>query len=274
MDPMEGYQPSTYGDRFVDVYDDWYGAITDTTACVETVTELARQSRSSRRSDLDGTTPSPRVLELGVGTGRLAIPMTGNGLDVTGVDASAAMLSALAAKPGGERVRTVVADMVDPPVAAGFDLVLIAYNTLFNLTAPGDQARCLARVAGLLAPTGRLVVEAFVPDPATGQGDAVSTRQVSVDRVVLSVSRTDPAGQQVHGQYVDITEAGVKLRPWQIRWATPDQIDEQAAEAGLARVARWSDWERGTFTSDSSSHVSVYEPVRPRGDTPTEQAGT
>lgn len=255
--PMSGYEPATYGDRFADVYDDWYGDVTDTDACVATVSELARSVAGDTR---------PRVLELGVGTGRLAVPLAASGLDVTGVDASAAMLAALAAKPGGGAVRAVLGDMTDPPVDHpdvrpaddGFHVVLVAYNTLFNLVGDGQQERCLSRAGALLAPGGAMVIEAFVPAPDAASGDSVTTRQVTADRVVLSVSRTDADGRLAMGQYVDISEQGIRLRPWQVRWATPQELDATALAAGLELVERWSDWDRTPFTDEAPAHVSVY----------------
>lgn len=241
---MDGYDAATYGDRFVDVYDDWYGAITDTEACVEALATVA------------GRGP---VLELGVGTGRLAIPLAARGLEVTGVDASAAMLARLAAKPGGDRVATILGDMAAPPVGdRRFGLVFVAYNTLFNLVGDGEQGRCLAAAARCLTDDGRVVVEAFVPDPAAPAGDAVSPREVTADKVVLSVSRSDPASQEVLGQYVDITEAGIRLRPWHIRWSTPAQLDALADAAGLRLDQRWASWSGEPFHAAAPAHVSVY----------------
>ena len=153
---MEGYRPSTYGDRFADVYDDWYHDVSDVAATVARVAALA------------GEPPGP-VLELGAGSGRLAIPRAARGLEVWALDASTAMLDRLAGKPGGDRVRVVLGDMAVLDVGAGppggFAVVLCAFNTLFNLTDGEAQRRCLARVAEVLAPRGRLVVEAFVPPP-------------------------------------------------------------------------------------------------------------
>ena len=269
--PLAGFEPATYGDRFADVYDDWYPEVTDTAACAATVADLARTAAS--RADVGGVGGGedggaggdrPRVLELGVGTGRLAIPLTEAGVEVTGVDASPAMLAALAAKPGGAAVRPVLADMAalptdHPELADGtFHAVLIAYNTLFNLVDDGTQQRCLERAAALVRPAGSVVVEAFVPDPGATSGDSVTARQVTADRVVLSVSRTDAASHLVVGQYVDITGAGVTLRPWQVRWTTPDGLDALAATAGLALRHRWADWHRAPFTADAAAHVSVY----------------
>ena len=217
---MEGYDEATYGDRIADVYDDWYGEITDTAACVDGLRRLA------------GDGP---VLELGVGTGRLAIPLVRAGLRVTGIDSSAAMLERLAAKPGGALVETVAGDMADPPVGnRRFSLVFAAYNTLFNLTGPGAQQACFEKVAALLTTDGRFVVEAFVPDAErVGPTDVVVPRQVAADRVVLSVTQSRPGDQTLLGQYIDITEDGIRLRPWHIRYAGPDELDAMANAAGL-----------------------------------------
>ncbi len=248
--PLSGFDATTYGDRFADVYDDWYAEVTDTDGCVTTVTDLARAVAGDRQ---------PRVLELGVGTGRLAIPLAAAGLAVTGVDASPAMLRSLAAKPGGSQVTGVLGDMVDPPLSEEpFDLVLVAYNTLFNLVDDGAQQQCLTAAARHLGPDGVVVVEAFVPDPDATSTDSVTVREVTADRVVLSVSRTDAGSRLAVGQYVDIGEDGIKLRPWQIRWSSPDELDELAGAAGLERRHRWAGWAGEPFEPTSSTHVTVY----------------
>ena len=249
---MEGYDNATYGERFAAVYDAWYDGITDASACAALVAELA---------DLAGDAGGGPVLELGVGTGRLALPISALGVHVVGVDSSAAMLAELAAKPGAGAVETVLGDMAAPPLGdRTFAVVFVAYNTLFNLVEPGDQQRCLADAAGRLMPGGSLLVEAFVPGEGRAE-EAVSPRTITADRVVLSVSRTDPDRQEALGQYVDITEAGIKLRPWHIRWATADQLDEMAAAAGLVLADRWADWSRAPFTDESPAHVSRYVPA-------------
>ncbi|MCB0977203.1 MAG: class I SAM-dependent methyltransferase [Acidimicrobiales bacterium] len=242
---MDGYDETTYGERFVDVYDDWYGDITDTDACVTAVAELA------------GGGP---ILELGVGTGRLAIPLAQRGSRVTGIDSSPAMLDALAAKPGGREVRTILGDMTEPATGdERFAVVLIAYNTLFNLTGEGAQARCFASAAARMAVSGCFVVEAFVPTVGQEPVEAVVPKQVTTDKVVLSVSRADPARQEITGQYVEFTEAGgVRLRPWHLRWSTVEQLDAMASAVGLRLTRRWSDWSGSAFTDESGSHISVY----------------
>jgi ubiquinone/menaquinone biosynthesis C-methylase UbiE len=246
---MEGYDLDTYGERFAAVYDDWYDGITDADACAALVAELA---------DLAHDAGGGPVLELGVGTGRLALPISALGVQVVGVDSSKAMLDELAAKAGDSAIESVLGDMAAPPLGdRRFAVVFVAYNTLFNLVDPADQQRCLADAAGRLLPGGSVLVEAFVPAPGRAQ-EAVTPRTIAADRVVLAVSRTDPERQEALGQYVDITEAGIKLRPWHIRWSTPVQLDEMAAGAGLVLADRWADWSRTPFDVDSPSHVSRY----------------
>lgn len=248
---MEGFDASTYGDRFADVYDEWYGDVSDVAATVAAVEALAGQGP---------------VLELGVGTGRLAVPLAERGLEVHGVDASPAMLERLAAKAAaaGVTVHASRGDFADlaVDVPGGFAVVLVAFNTLFNLPDAEAQGRCLAGVAERLRPDGCLVVEAFVPEPdAASRGGAVTPTVVEADRVVLQVTLSDPEAQTVSGSVVSITEAGVRLRPWRIRWATPEELDAMAAAAGLERADRWADWNRQPFDEESPRHVTVYRPT-------------
>jgi hypothetical protein len=141
--------------------------------------------------------------------------------------------------------------------AGPFDAVLVAYNTLFNLLTQERQQACFAAVEQRLTPRGAFVVEAFVPSPQAGS--QVTVRSLAVDRVVLSVSVHDHGSQVAEGQYVELTEgAGVRLRPWSIRYAAPEELDAMASEAGLVLGARWGDFDRRPFTEDSDRHVSVY----------------
>jgi SAM-dependent methyltransferase len=251
---VEGFDASTYGERFADVYDEWYGDVSDVAATVAAVEALA------------GGGP---VLELGVGTGRLAVPLAERGLEVHGIDASPAMLERLATKAAaaGVTVHAHHGDFADVDVAVpgGFAVVLVAFNTLFNLADADDQRRCFADVARRLAPDGRFAVEAFVPGipgpDLAAEGGHVTPRTVGVDRVVLQVTMHDARAQTVVGSLVDITEAGIRLRPWRIRWATPEQLDAMAAGAGLERAERWAGWDGAPFGDDSPRHVTVYRPT-------------
>lgn len=251
---MEGYSPSTYGDRFADVYDDWYGDVSDVSATVARVTQIAKAVG-------DGA-----VLELGCGTGRLAIPIAEAGFETWAIDASPAMIQRLRTKPGGEGVSTVVGDMSELPLddAPPFAIVLCAFNTLFNLTTTDAQRRCLTRVRECLAPDGRLVIEAFVP-PSDDENDdghspvgSVEPWRIGLDEVVLTVSRLDPTARNVTGQHVHLSERGVRLRPWMLHYATPDELDRLAQDAGLRLVERTAGWRGEPFTASSATHVSTY----------------
>ena len=242
---VDGYERHTYGEAFADVYDEWYEGVSDVDATVALLGELA------------GDGP---VLELGVGTGRLAIPLARAGRRVVGVDASPAMLERLRAADPDGLVDSIVGDMVDALPDGPFELAFVAYNTLFNLTGDGEQQRCFDAVARRLTRGGHFVVEAFVPDEPPRHGDDVSIRSMAADRVVLLVSRHDGARQAAEGQFVELVDGGsVRLRPWSIRYATPAQLDAMAAAAGLQLEARFEDVGRTPFDADASPrHVSIY----------------
>jgi SAM-dependent methyltransferase len=270
---VRGYSDSTYGDAFADVYDDWYDdsffGEGETQAAIDALVDLYRRCPAD-------------VLELGVGTGRLAIPLAaamraasdGPAHQVFGIDSSEAMIAALRRNDPFGSVAAHLGDMAaGVPVGAGraggptghqlgerhFGLVVAAYNCLFNLRDCDHQRRCIETVAAALVPGGHLVVECFVP--VGGDSERVGVRSMTANRVVLSVSRSDESTQTAQGQFVEFTEgAGVRLRPWSIRWLTVQQLDELAAEAGLRLSVRWSDWHGSAFTESSERHISVYTP--------------
>lgn len=246
---VRGFRSDSYGDAFADVYDDWYADITDLDTTVGFVAGLAG--------------PHGSVLELGVGTGRLAIPLAARVARVVGIDTSARMLDHLAAADPTGTVVTVRGDMVDDLPDGPFDVVLAAYNTVFNLTSRERQQDCFHRVADRLADGGRFVVEAFVPrdDPDRPRGSQVSVRSMTVDSVVLSASVHDAVTQTAEGQFVEITESGgVRLRPWSIRWADPDELDEMAAAAGFAVTERWGDYDRRPFHGGNEATDGPHDP--------------
>ena len=254
---MRGYNDASYGDSFADVYDDWYHGISDISTTVESLRALAGGGR---------------VLELGVGTGRLAIPLAAAGLEVHGMDTSDLMLQQMAAKDGATTVHGHLGDMVDDIPVGPFALVFVAYNTFFNLLTHERQQACFTAVAGSLVDGGYFAIEAFVPDPAHEPESSITVRSIAADRVVLSVSTANAADQLAEGQFIDITEAGgVRLRPWSIRWATTAQLDEMAAAAGMTLNDRWEAFDRTPFTNESERQVSVFckgnraisSPVRP-----------
>lgn len=254
MDPAadDRFDPATYGRSFADVYDAWYPADEVTGATVAHVAALAG--------------PGGSVLELGVGTGRLALPLAERGLSVTGLDASPDMLDRLAAKDPDGRVRAVPGDVARPdgdgalgcpPWPDGpFDVVLAAGNLLCNVVDPDAQAAAVAGAAARLRPGGHLVVEAFVPAPLAA-GPRLSAREVRSDAVVLIATDADPDTGVVLGNHVELRDGEpVRLRPWRIRVVAPAEIDSWAVAAGLELVQRCDRWGADGPASDGT--VSLY----------------
>jgi SAM-dependent methyltransferase len=244
---MEGYGPSTYGDAFADVYDDWYTELPPPTVTAEFV---------ARRS-------TGLVVELGSGTGRLAGALGAAGLPVVGLDASTAMLRR--SRHTHPHLPVVAADMAEQPFRRGVaGCVLVAFNTLFNLPTGAGQRAALHQAADLLAEGGAVVVEAFVPaDLGDAGGGHVDVVRSTDEVVVLSVSRTDPGRQTVWGHHVELRDGEpVRLRPWHVRFTDPDGVDALATSAGLELEARYGDWTGAPFDDRSTSHVSVYRHAR------------
>ena len=255
---MPGYSSSTYGDRFADVYDDWYHNVSDVDATVKAICALC---------------PGGRLLELGVGTGRLALPLAQAGLEVEGIDTSAQMLKRLTAHDTAGLIRPHLGDMVTDCPAGPFDLILIAFNTIFNLPNRSQQAALWRAVAQRLGPAGRFIVEASVAPPLSPSdtgGDVTDAQQISsaeqvrvrsmtVDQVVLSVTRHDPETGRAEGQFIEISEThGVRLRPWSILPIPLEELDQMALAAGMNLEQRWEDFSGLDFTEHSDRHVSIY----------------
>ena len=243
---MKGYGISTYGDRIADVYDGWHPDYPfQTEESIELLAALAG--------------PGP-VLELAIGTGRLALPLAERGLAVHGVDASEAMVAKLREKPGGDAVPVTIGNFADVPVEGRYRLVFVAFNTFFALTSQEEQLRCFENVAAHLESDGVFLIEVFVPDLARfDRGQRVSAFEVEADRVVVNVDRLDQAEQVISSQHVQLTEQGIRFYPVSIRYAFPSELDLMARLAGLRLRERWSDWKRESFGSSSPRHVSVYE---------------
>jgi SAM-dependent methyltransferase len=240
---MKDYGPETYGDRIADVYDALYEEL-DAGAAVEALARLAG--------------PGP-VLELAIGTGRLAIPLAERGIDVRGIDASEEMVARLRAKPGGADIPVTMGDFADVAVEGPFSLVFIAFNTIFGLVTQDDQVRCFENVAAHLADDGGFVVEAFVPDLARfDRGQRYHVTSIDIDRVDVDAARHDAVNQRVDSQHIVGTESGTRLYPVRLRYAFPSELDLMARVAGLELEHRWGGWSREPFTDASRDHVSVY----------------
>jgi SAM-dependent methyltransferase len=207
-------------------------------------------------ADLSG---GRRVLELAIGSGRVALPLAARGIPVEGVEASPEMVALMREKPGGAEVPVVIADMADVPVQGPYSLVYQVYNTLFNLTQPGRQADCFRNVARVLAPGGAFVIETYVPDEASfAEDERVQMRSVTDTTVVLRLHEYDRQAQTFVRQTVTLDGQGVHLAPFAMHYLWPGQIDALAADAGLRLHERYAGFDRRPFDATSTSHVSVY----------------
>lgn len=240
---MTEYTPSTYGDRWAEIYDETAPALAGE---VELLAELAG--------------PGP-VLELGVGTGRVAIPLAERGLEVHGLDPSAGMLGRLREK--SDLVQLHGGVMNDFTLGRTFRLVYVVFSTIFGPPAQEEQVATFRCVARHLDPDGAFVVHAFVPDLARfDRGQRAGVVDVALDRVALEATRIDRARQLLTGQRIVLSEEGTRLYPVTIRYAYPPELDLMARLAGLRLRDRWADFQRAPYDSSSQNHVSVYAKER------------
>ncbi len=240
---MEGFGYSSYGERIAERYD-------------RDLANLGAEDAVAVLGDLAGKGP---VLELGIGTGRVALPLAASGLEVHGIDASPAMVAKLRAKPGGGAITISIGNFGPLAVDGAFSLIFVVFNTFFALLSQAEQAECFRRVAEHLHPGGRFVVEAFVPDPTLFErGQRVGVGRITLDQVELVVTRHDRARQTVTSQEIHLSTDRVEFVPVVLRYAYPAELDLMARLAGLSLESRWGGWQRQPFTSESSSHVSVY----------------
>jgi SAM-dependent methyltransferase len=238
--------PGRYGRSFADVYDRWYPG-GDEGAVVEHLLRLLA--------------PGSRVLELGVGTGRLAIPLADAGFEVTGLDASEEMLARLESK-AGPRVRAVLGDAASPSAwpPGPFSAVLAACNLLLNLADPEAQRRCIHRAAEVLAPGGVLIVELQRLADSPSERPELEVRTVEEDVVVLIATRTDPTSAVVTGNHVELRDGEpVRLRPWAIRVLQLAELDRWCSEAGMELVQRGTDHAGTPDDGSSAWTVSVFQ---------------
>jgi hypothetical protein len=229
--------------------------------------DVARSDRDFVRGDevaavvfLERLAGSGPALELGIGTGRIALPLAARGIRVDGIDLSPAMVGQLRARPGGDRLSVTIGDLADGPVSGAYRLIYVIFNTLFNLLTQEDQVRCFENVAAHLTDDGSFVVEAIVPTFLYRLHDDqyVNAESIQVDEVRLDLLRHDPATQRIEESHVSLSQAGVRLNPVVQRYAWPSELDLMARIAGLRLKGRWGGWDREPFTSSSAAHVSVY----------------
>ena len=228
--------------RIAGTYDD--DERPDTPATVEFLASLA-----------DGA----RALELAIGTGRIALPLTERGIVVDGIDISPDMVDRLREKPGGAEIAVTIGDMAAVEAEGPYDLVYVVYNSFCNLGTQDAQVRCFENVAARLTETGCFVIESFIPNPEwLRDGQYVHAEHIGIDQVWLDITRVDTITQRLDESHVVLSDEGVRLFPVVTRYVWPSELDLMARLAGLHLKQRWAGWGGEPFTPESRDFVSVY----------------
>lgn len=250
------HDSSRYGESIAKIYDEWESDLaSDPAATVEFLFQRAA---------------GRRVLELGIGTGRIGLPLAARGVQVAGIEISPAMIAQLRAKPGGKAIHVTIGDMVD--VQGGpFDLVFAVYNTMMFILSQDDQVRCFQNVARRLTPAGVFVIENWIPSDSEAVRSAHRTKTtiLSKERVLLDVEDWDQTLQHIRGRSVVIGAAGIEVYAYGVRYIWPTELDLMARLANMRLRERWGGWRNEPYTSTSRNHVSVYELVPTNASTGT-----
>jgi SAM-dependent methyltransferase len=199
-----------------------------------------------------------RALELGIGTGRVALPLTQRGVPVHGIDLSQSMVAKLREKPGGEDIDVTIGDFATTTVDGTFSLAYLVFNTIANLTTQEAQVACFRNVAEHLEPGGCFVIELGVPElRRLPPGETMCVFHASPTH--WGVDEYDVANQGLISHHFNLVDGRFELLSMPFRYAWPAELDLMAQLAGLRLRERWSGWKREPFTSESTKHVSVWE---------------
>jgi SAM-dependent methyltransferase len=199
------------------------------------------------------------ALELGIGTGRIALPLARRGVPVHGIDLSQAMVARLRAKPAADRIGVTIGDFATAKVDGEFNVAYLVFNTIGNLTTQEEQVACFCNVASHLTPGGCFVIEVGVPGLRHlpfGETFRVfdrSDEHVGIDEYDVTTQRL------VSHHYNRRDDGAFELHSLPLRYVWPAELDLMAQLAGLRLRARWSGWRREPFTHLSTKHVSVWE---------------
>lgn len=239
------FDPSEYGSSGIaDEYDEMYGAEWDTAGAVEHIAAAA------------GDRP---VLEFGIGTGRLALPLAARGVEVHGIDGSQEMVDAMRRKPGGERIAVTIGDFSEAVADGRFGVVVLAANTIFALPDQAAQVRCFRNAARHLDPGGTFVVEAWIPDlGAFRRNRLVRPRLLAEGLMSIESVVLEPSSQRMRTTQAVFRDGSVRLYPANHRYAWPAELDLMAQLAGFELLERHADWRGTVFDDDSDTHVSTY----------------
>ena len=239
---------SNYGDVYAPTYDAMFGDRDDLARVSDVLEDLAEGGP---------------ILEFGIGTGRIALPLAARGCSVYGIDNSTAMLQQMEGKPFADRVITRVGDCAVDGFDIAFSLVYIAFSTIYLIHTQERQVETFRNAARHLKVGGTFVVEGFVHDRTRWSHlQETLTTHVEEECVTLRVGTLDPMTQIITMQQIDLTPAGLTLRPNKLRFIYPSEMDLMAQLAGFRLRERWSDWNGSPFTATSSAQIAVYERVR------------
>ncbi len=198
------------------------------------------------------------ALELGVGTGRIALPLSARGIHVHGIDLSEAMVAELRRKPGSDRVQTTIGDFATTQVDGEFPLAYLVFNTIVNLTSQDEQVACFQNVAAHLSPRGRFVIEVNHPQlQRLPPGERFRPVVAGDDRV--SVDEIDVVSQRLVSHHYRVFDGTLRLRSIPFRYVWPSELDLMARLAGMHLRERWGSWGRDPFTAESPKFISVWE---------------
>jgi hypothetical protein len=204
------------------------------------------------------------ALELGIGTGRIALPLAATGLRVDGIDISPPVVEQMRTKPGGDKIEVTIGDFADVAVPGTYRLIYCPGNSFFNLLTQEDEVRCFENVAAHLMADGAFVMESLVPDflwRLEGH-QYVQAEMIGVDQVRVDMLRHDPVNQMLDENHVSLTADGIRFNPVVQRYAWPAEMDLMARIAGLRLRERWLGWERqpwtGRWMSNKERIVSVW----------------
>ena len=201
---------------------------------------------------------SGRALELGIGTGRIALPLAERGVPVHGIDLSAAMVERLRAKPGGAEIGVTIGDFATARADGSFSVAYLVFNTIMNLTTQAAQVACFRNVAAHLEPGGCFVIEVGSPDlQRLPPGDTF--RALYKTQTRWGIDEYDVARQGLISHHFEVVDGRLERNSIPFRYAWPSELDLMAELAGMRLRERWAGWRREPFTSDSRSHVSVWE---------------
>jgi SAM-dependent methyltransferase len=199
-----------------------------------------------------------RALELGIGTGRIALPLAQRGVEVHGIDLSSAMVAKLREKPGGPEIPVTIGDFATTRLDGQFSVAYLVFNTIMNLTTQAEQVACFRNVAGHLEPGGCFVIEVGVPElQRLPPGETMRVFDASERH--WGIDEFDIANQGLVSHHFSLVEGAIERVSMPFRYVWPAELDLMAELAGMRLRGRWSGWRREPFTSESRRHVSVWE---------------